>query len=100
MATRTRRSCRSRRGANDLPKSPETPRRPSRYVRLGDQVLDYSSTMRRPNDTSREARQRQVDAYRAMTPEQRLQLADQMSVDVRSLARSGIRARQPDDASE
>ena len=63
-------------------------------------MLDYSSTMGRPNDTSREARQRQVDAYRAMTPEERLQLADQMSVDVRSLARSGIRARQPDDASD
>ena len=49
--------------------------------------------MRRPVDTSIEARERQLEAYRAMTPEARLRLADEMSAAVRSLARSGIRAR-------
>jgi hypothetical protein len=49
--------------------------------------------MRRPIDTSVEARARQLEAYRAMRPEDRLRLADQMSSEVRSLARSGIRAR-------
>jgi hypothetical protein len=51
--------------------------------------------MWRPIDTSVEARERQLDAYRAMTPQDRLRLADDMSADVRSLARSGIRARHP-----
>ena len=49
--------------------------------------------MRRSIDTSVEIRRRQLDAYRAMTPEARLRLAAEMSADVRSLARSGIRAR-------
>lgn len=56
--------------------------------------------MGRPIDTSVDARRRQLDAYRAMSAEDRLRLADQMSDDVRSLARSGIRARHPGDASE
>jgi hypothetical protein len=49
--------------------------------------------MRRSIDTSVEIRRRQLEAYRAMTPEARLRLAAEMSADVRSLARSGIRAR-------
>jgi hypothetical protein len=56
--------------------------------------------MRRPLDTSVEAHATQLQAYRAMRPEDRLRLADQMSDDVRSLARSGIRARLADDVSE
>ena len=47
----------------------------------------------RPMDTSAEARERQVAAYRAMTPDDRLRLADEMSTEVRELARAGIRAR-------
>jgi hypothetical protein len=35
-----------------------------------------------------------------MRPEERLRLADQMSDHVRSLVRSGIRARHPGEASE
>jgi hypothetical protein len=49
--------------------------------------------MRRSIDTSVEIRRRQLEAYRAMTPETRLRFAAEMSADVRSLARSGIRAR-------
>lgn len=56
--------------------------------------------MRRPLDTSIEARARQLEAYRAMRPADRLHLADQMSDDVRSLALSGIRARLVGDASD
>lgn len=54
----------------------------------------------RPIDTSIEARRRQLDALRAMTPQQRLRLADEMSAEVRSLARSGIRARMPTGSTE
>ena len=56
--------------------------------------------MRRPIDTSAEARERQLEAYRAMTPQDRMRLADEMSTEVRSLARSGIRARHRDLASD
>jgi hypothetical protein len=56
--------------------------------------------MRRPIDTSAEARERQLDAYRAMRPEDRLRLADEMSTEIRSLARAGIRARHPELASD
>lgn len=49
--------------------------------------------MARRTDTSDDARRRQLEAYRAMAPEERLRLAAMMSDDVRSLARSGIRAR-------
>jgi hypothetical protein len=56
--------------------------------------------MRRPIDTSAEARDRQLEAYRAMKPEDRLRLADEMSTAVRSLARSGVRARLESDASD
>jgi hypothetical protein len=49
--------------------------------------------MGRPLDTSAAARERQLDLYRAMTPEDRLRLADDMSTEVRELARAGIRAR-------
>jgi hypothetical protein len=49
--------------------------------------------MRRSVDTSLAARQRQIAAYRAMTPERRLRLAEEMSADVRALAEAGGRAR-------
>ena len=54
--------------------------------------------MRRPLDTSNDARARQIALYRAMTPDDRIRLANEMSTDVRTLARSGIRARMPDGA--
>jgi hypothetical protein len=57
-------------------------------------VLRYSSAMRRAVDTSVEARERQLEAYRAMTPEQRLWLAEDMTVSIRTLADSGARARR------
>lgn len=53
----------------------------------------YSSGMRRPVDTSREARERQLATYRAMAPETRLRLAAEMSADVRALTEAGNRAR-------
>ncbi len=36
--------------------------------------------------------------HRAMTPDDRIRLADEMSTDVRELARAGIRARMPEGA--
>jgi hypothetical protein len=56
--------------------------------------------MGRPIDTSADAHARQLEAYRAMRPEERLRLADQMSAEVLALARSGIRARDAGNASE
>ena len=53
-----------------------------------------------PLDTTLDARRRQLDAYRAMSSEDRLRLADQMSDDVRALTRAGIRARHAGDVSE
>jgi hypothetical protein len=52
--------------------------------------------MRRPVDTSPEARRRQVGTYRSMTPNDRLRLADEMSTEIRLLAVSGIRSRHPE----
>ena len=52
--------------------------------------------MRRPSDTSPAARRRQLDAYRAMRPQERLRLAVVMSAEVRALTRSGILARHPE----
>ncbi len=54
--------------------------------------------MRRPLDTSSDTRARQIALYRAMTPDDRIRLADEMSIDVRELARSGSRARLPEGA--
>ena len=53
----------------------------------------YSSGMRRPIDTSLEARERQLAIYRAMAPETRLRLAAELSADVRSLTEAGSRGR-------
>jgi len=47
-------------------------------------------------DTSQEADDRQVRAFRAMTPEARLRLAESMSEEIRTLTRSGIQARHPE----
>jgi hypothetical protein len=52
--------------------------------------------MGRPIDTSVEANERYLDAFRSMTSQERLQLADAMSAEVRSLAESGIRQRHPE----
>lgn len=48
-----------------------------------------------PKDTSPDAFARQLDALRRMRPEQRLQLALEMSDEVRELAKAGIRGRHP-----
>ena len=52
--------------------------------------------MGRPLDTSLDAWDRQLAALRAMTPADRLQLADDMSQAVKGLVEAGIRRRQPD----
>jgi len=49
--------------------------------------------MRRPADTSEDAKRRQTAAYRAMTPEARLRLIDSMSQEVRVIAKAGGLAR-------
>ena len=49
-----------------------------------------------PSDTTDEAREVQIAAYRAMTPSQRVEIALQLSDDVRALSRSGIRRRHPE----
>jgi hypothetical protein len=56
--------------------------------------------MARSLDTSADANRQQVLAFRSMTPNYRLQLADAMSAEVRSLAESGIRQRHPEYSAE
>ena len=51
--------------------------------------------MSRPLDTSVDADRRLAEAIRALTPTERLRLADVMSVEVRALAEAGIRRRMP-----
>jgi hypothetical protein len=46
-------------------------------------------------DTTGDIEQRQIEAWRAMTPGQKLQLALQMTATVRQLALAGIRQRYP-----
>lgn len=52
--------------------------------------------MWRSLDTSIDARERQLERLRAMTPAARIELADAISDEVRSIAKAGIRARHPD----
>jgi hypothetical protein len=47
-------------------------------------------------DTSAEAWERQLDAFRRMTPQERLRIAVAMSAEVRALAEAGIRSRNPE----
>jgi Rv0078B-related antitoxin len=49
-----------------------------------------------PRDTHPEAHRVQMDAFRAMTPARRLELALEMSDDIRSLTREGIARRHPE----
>ena len=51
--------------------------------------------MLRARDTSAVAFGRQLEAFRAMTPGQRVAIASAMSDEVRALAEAGIRYRQP-----
>lgn len=48
-----------------------------------------------PRDTTDEAREVQIAAYRAMTPSQRVEIACQLSDDMREISRDGIRWRHP-----
>lgn len=50
----------------------------------------------RPHNTTDEAHQAQLDAWRRMGPETRVRVAFEMSEDVRRMAAEGIRARHPD----
>jgi hypothetical protein len=50
----------------------------------------------RPRDTSREAYERQLDAYRRMTPAERSALALEMSDEMRRISAEGIQRRHPD----
>ena len=49
-----------------------------------------------PADTDVEVFRRQVDRWREMTPAQRAELADHLSVDVVKMASAGIRRDRPD----
>ena len=51
--------------------------------------------MLRARDTSEGAFERQLEAYRAMTPAERLAIAAAMSDEIRVLAEAGIRDRHP-----
>jgi hypothetical protein len=51
--------------------------------------------MSRPLDTSVDVDRRLAEAIRALSPAERLSLADVMSVEVRALAEAGIRHRTP-----
>lgn len=53
-----------------------------------------------PRDTHAEAHAVQLRAYRAMAPEQRAQIALELSDDMRSIAREGIRMRHPEYSQE
>jgi hypothetical protein len=48
------------------------------------------------SDTDPEVRRLQLLAYRAMTPGERIELAVQMSEDMRAISLAGIRARRPE----
>lgn len=50
--------------------------------------------MSRPANTSLETYRRQVEAYRSMTPAERLRLADEMSTEVQQLADAGRAHRE------
>lgn len=52
--------------------------------------------MKRPLDTSQAAHERQFEAFRQLSPEDRLRLAAEMSDEIRALAEAGIRSRHPD----
>lgn len=51
--------------------------------------------MFRARDTSEAAFERQLEAYRAMTPGERLAVGAAMSHEIRVLAEAGIRGRHP-----
>jgi len=48
-----------------------------------------------PKDTSPDAWARHLEALRALSPQERLELAVAMSDDVREIARDGVRHRHP-----
>jgi hypothetical protein len=48
------------------------------------------------HDTPRESRDRQLEAFRRMTPEQRSAEAAAMSDEIRAVAEAGLRHRHPD----
>jgi len=52
--------------------------------------------MGRPIDTSADAHERHVAAFRSMTPQDRLRVAASMSAEVRALAAAGVRHRHPE----
>lgn len=60
-------------------------------------VVTHSSA---PADTDPEVLRRQADHWRAMSPAERLALADRLSVDVTRLAIAGIRAHSPEATNE
>jgi len=50
----------------------------------------------RPRDTSAQAHEVQLAIYRAMSPERRVEIAVEMSEDLRRIARDAIRQRHPE----
>ena len=60
-------------------------------------MTPYNSIVDAPlaRDTDADIEQRQIDAWRQMSPAQKLRLVTQMSAAVRSLALAGVRQRYP-----
>ena len=50
----------------------------------------------RPRDTSAEAHEIQLEIYRAMAPERRVEVAFELSDSIRQVAVDGIRQRHPE----
>lgn len=48
-----------------------------------------------PADTTAEVRRRQIEAYRAMTPDDRMALGVELSEAMREVTLDGIRSRRP-----
>jgi len=62
-----------------------------------DQAVVHSSA---PADTDSEVFRRQLDRWREMTPAERAALADRLSIDVVTMASSGVRRDRPDIADD
>ena len=58
--------------------------------------VSSSRTLASMRDTSPEISQRQIEIYRAMTPEQRLVVACELTMFARSLSLARIRSEHPD----
>jgi len=71
------------------------PAKPTAFVYLDGTMSGYSCRTMPSSDTSTTALERQRDAFRRMTPEQRVAMAAEMSDEIRAVTEAGIRHRHP-----